>query len=49
MTSARPYRDALSQEEALDELKAGAGKQFDPALVEVFITVAKNTPLVTTK
>jgi diguanylate cyclase (GGDEF)-like protein len=49
MTSARPYRDALSQEEALEELKTGAGKQFDPALVEVFITVAKNTPLVTTK
>jgi diguanylate cyclase (GGDEF)-like protein len=49
MISARPYRDALSQEEALEELKVGAGKQFDPALVEVFITVAKNTPLVTTK
>jgi diguanylate cyclase (GGDEF)-like protein len=49
MISARPYRDALSQEEALEELKAGAGKQFDPALVEAFITLAKNTPLVTTK
>jgi HD-GYP domain-containing protein (c-di-GMP phosphodiesterase class II) len=49
MISARPYRDALSQEEALEELKNGAGKQFDPALVEAFISVAKNTPLVTTK
>jgi diguanylate cyclase (GGDEF)-like protein len=49
MTSARPYRDALSQEEALEELKDGAGKQFDPALVETFITVIKNMPLVTTK
>jgi diguanylate cyclase (GGDEF)-like protein len=49
MTSARPYRDALSQEEALEELKAGAGKQFDPALVETFISVIRNMPLVTTK
>jgi diguanylate cyclase (GGDEF)-like protein len=49
MISARPYRDALSQEEALEELKNGAGKQFDPALVETFISVVKNTPLVTTK
>jgi diguanylate cyclase (GGDEF)-like protein len=49
MTSARPYRDALSQEEALEELKDGAGKQFDSALVEAFITVIKNMPLVTTK
>jgi diguanylate cyclase (GGDEF)-like protein len=45
MISARPYRDALSQEEALEELKNGAAKQFDPALVEVFISVAKNLPL----
>jgi len=49
MTSARPYRDAFSQEEALEELKNGAGKQFDPALVESFIAIVKNMPLVTTK
>ena len=36
MTSARPYRDALSNEEVMKELKEGAGKQFDPKLVEVF-------------
>jgi diguanylate cyclase (GGDEF)-like protein len=48
MTSARPYRDALSQEEALEELKKGAGKQFDTALVEAFINIIKNMPLVTT-
>ena len=49
MISARPYRDALSPEEALEELKAGAGKQFDAALVEVFINIVENTPLVTTQ
>jgi HD-GYP domain-containing protein (c-di-GMP phosphodiesterase class II) len=49
MIAARPYRDALSQEEALEELKSGAGKQFDPALVEAFVNLAKNTPLVITK
>jgi len=37
MTSDRPYRKALSQEEAIKELKRCGGTQFDPALVEVFI------------
>jgi diguanylate cyclase (GGDEF)-like protein len=37
MTSDRPYRKALSMEEAIAELRAGAGTQFDPALVEPFI------------
>jgi len=37
MTSDRPYRKALSQEEAVKELKRCGGTQFDPALVEVFI------------
>ena len=36
MTSARPYRGALSNEEAMKELKEGTGTQFDPQLVEVF-------------
>ena len=37
MVSERPYRAALSSEQAMAELRAGAGKQFDPGLVEVFI------------
>ncbi len=37
MTSDRPYRRALSWQEALEELKKGAGTQFDPKLVEVFL------------
>lgn len=39
MTSNRPYRRARTNAEALAELRAGAGTQFDPGLVEVFETV----------
>jgi diguanylate cyclase (GGDEF)-like protein len=39
MTSARPYRPALSHEEVVEELRQGAGTQFDPKLVEVFIGI----------
>jgi len=39
MTSARPYRLALPHEEILKELRQGAGLQFDPKLVEVFIGI----------
>ncbi len=35
MTSARPYRAALSTEEALTELERVAGTQFDPAVISV--------------
>jgi putative nucleotidyltransferase with HDIG domain len=37
MTSDRPYRDALSLEDALAELERGAGSQFHPALVRAFV------------
>lgn len=36
MTSKRAYRGAMTREEALEELSRGSGKQFDPAVVEVF-------------
>lgn len=37
MTSDRPYRGALSREDAVAELRRSAGGQFDPALVELFV------------
>jgi diguanylate cyclase (GGDEF)-like protein len=39
MTTDRPYRGALSPEEALRRLTAGAGTQFDPQVVEVCLRV----------
>lgn len=36
MTQDRPYRKALSPEQALREVRNNAGKQFDPEVVEAF-------------
>jgi diguanylate cyclase (GGDEF)-like protein/putative nucleotidyltransferase with HDIG domain len=36
MTSPRPYRDQLSMEDAVTEIKRCAGKQFDPEIVDIF-------------
>ncbi len=37
MTTTRSYRPALSREQAVAELIAGAGSQFDPEIVRIFI------------
>jgi HD-GYP domain-containing protein (c-di-GMP phosphodiesterase class II) len=39
MTSNRPYRAALSPEEAAKEVRAASGAQFDPTVVQAFLTV----------
>ena len=44
MISQRPYAEALSEEEALEEMKRGAGTQFDPELVKVFLSIVKTVP-----
>jgi diguanylate cyclase (GGDEF)-like protein len=37
MTSGRPYRPALAPDEAIVELRAGAGTQFDPQVVDALL------------
>ncbi|MHB8793640.1 MAG: HD domain-containing protein [Thermoleophilia bacterium] len=41
MRSDRPYRKALSLNDALAELEKGAGTQFDPRLVKMFVNLAQ--------
>lgn len=40
LTSERPYKKAFSHEEAVIAIQNGKGKQFDPALIEVFTRIA---------
>lgn len=43
MTSKRPYREALSPNDALNELMRLAGAQFDPDVVRVIVTHVRDT------
>ncbi len=40
MTSVRSYKEPMSQEAALAELKDKAGTQFDPAVVRAFLSIS---------
>jgi len=49
LTSSRPYRPGRSRQEAVDILREGRGKQWDPSLVDIFVAGlqpagAKGTP-----
>lgn len=44
MTSNRPYRRALTPENARAQLQASRGSQFDPEMVDLFIKVEKKMP-----
>ena len=41
ITADRPYRTAMSTEVALSELRACAGSQFDPSIVDILINVIR--------
>jgi diguanylate cyclase (GGDEF)-like protein len=43
MTSSRPYRGTMLDEEAIKELEKEKNKQFDPKLVEIFVNIVKTT------
>ncbi len=42
MTADRPYRAALPMEVAVEEIRRGRGTQFDPVVVDAFLSVAHN-------
>ncbi len=44
MTSDRPYRGAIGVEQALEELRDGAGSQFDPDIVREFVRMVESDP-----
>lgn len=46
MISDRPYRKALSKQEALNEIKKCAGTQFDPKIAELFIELFQEERIV---
>ena len=46
MTSTRAYRQALSHQEAIDEIRNCGGTQFDPALAEIFVRIGDEIELI---
>ncbi len=45
MTSDRPYRKALSKKEAMEELKIGSGRLYDPKIVDVFLKLLEENKI----
>lgn len=48
MTTDRPYRAALSYAEAIWRLRKGRGTQFDPQLLDIFLTMLNDDDLTAT-
>lgn len=44
MNSTRSYRGTLNKDVVISELKKGAGKQFSPAIIEIFLKVLEDNP-----
>jgi HD-GYP domain-containing protein (c-di-GMP phosphodiesterase class II) len=44
MTSDRPYRGPIGIERALEEIRSGAGSQFDPEVVRAFVNLLEDPP-----
>ena len=44
MTSDRPYRKALSTKEAIAQLLVAIGTQFDPIVVDAFLSLREEQP-----
>jgi PAS domain S-box-containing protein len=45
LISKRPYKEPWTLEESVEEIKNGAGKHFDPKVVEAFLLLYKNNKL----
>ena len=39
MTSERPYREALTKQDAMKLIQEGSGKEWDPRIVKIFISM----------
>ena len=46
MNSDRPYRKKLSEDDILEELERESGKQFDPAMARIFISLIKEKKVI---
>jgi HD-GYP domain-containing protein (c-di-GMP phosphodiesterase class II) len=44
MTTSRPYRGAMRVGRALEQIREGAGTQFDPEVVRVFVPMVEDDP-----
>jgi putative nucleotidyltransferase with HDIG domain len=49
MTTTRPYRAALSPEDAMEEILRHRGTQFSPMLTDVFVRMARDIPMLETE